>query len=234
MENTSGQGSTIVAPDEVKGWNWGAFLLTFIWGAGNRVWSTALVGVPFIGFFIPFIVGAKGSEWAWQNKEWESIEHFKEVQRKWAYWGFGVTVACFVVFFSLGMYGFFDEEEAELSYEAEPPSQMEPVAMNERAMPIAPPPSPAEPVAIAIAAPAPAPAPAITPAPAPTPAVPAVIDTPAEVPPAVPAPSASPVAQAPVAATQVPVRRKTYTSIDLRECLDRETIEAIAQCAERF
>lgn len=231
MENTSGQGSTIVVPDEVKGWNWGAFLLTFVWGAGNRVWSTFLVGVPFIGFFIPFIAGAKGSEWAWQNKEWDSVEHFKEVQRKWAYWAFGVTVACFVFFFWLAMTGVFDEEDDELAYEPETPAQMEPVARNDRALPIAPPSAPAEPVAVAVAAPATAIAPE------PAPAAPAAPIAPPKNPPAIPAPSASPVAQvaeSTIPATQAPVPRKTYTSIDLRECLERETIEAVAQCAERF
>lgn len=231
MANTSGQGSTIVVPDEVKGWNWGAFLLTFVWGAGNRVWSTFLVGVPFIGFFIPFIAGAKGSEWAWQNKEWESIEHFREVQRKWAYWGFGVTVTCFAFFFWLAMTGFFDDVDDELSYEEEPPAQMEHVAKNDRAWPIAPPPVPPEPVAVAVAAPA------QVNSPVPAPAAPAVPETALKAAPAIAAPSASlvaPASEAPTQATQSPIRRRTYTSVDLRECLDRETIESIAQCAERF
>jgi hypothetical protein len=31
-----------------------------------------------------FILGAKGREWAWKNKKWESLEHFNRVQRAWS------------------------------------------------------------------------------------------------------------------------------------------------------
>ena len=34
-----------------------------------------------------FVLGAKGSAWAWRNGRWDSVEHFKRVQRKWAIWG---------------------------------------------------------------------------------------------------------------------------------------------------
>jgi hypothetical protein len=33
-----------------------------------------------------FVLGARGNEWAWQNKRWESVEHFLRVQRAWANW----------------------------------------------------------------------------------------------------------------------------------------------------
>jgi hypothetical protein len=26
-------------------------------------------------------------EWAWQNKRWDSLEHFNRVQKKWSVWG---------------------------------------------------------------------------------------------------------------------------------------------------
>lgn len=86
--NTSGQGEHSVVPPEIIKWNWGAFFLTFIWGIGNQVWLSFLVFVPFIQFIVPFVLGAKGNEWAWRNKEWNSVDHFLEVQRKWAKWGF--------------------------------------------------------------------------------------------------------------------------------------------------
>ena len=28
-----------------------------------------------------------GNQWAWQNRQWESIQQFKETQRVWAIWG---------------------------------------------------------------------------------------------------------------------------------------------------
>ena len=32
-ENTSGHGKMAAVPPEVRGWSWGAFLLTWIWGS---------------------------------------------------------------------------------------------------------------------------------------------------------------------------------------------------------
>jgi len=87
--NTSGQGKHAIVPPEILKWNWGAFFLTWIWGIFNQVWISLLFFVPIVGFFImPFVLGAKGNEWAWRNKKWHSVEHFLEVQRKWARWGF--------------------------------------------------------------------------------------------------------------------------------------------------
>jgi len=82
--NTSGAGSTSVPPPEILGWNWGAFFLNWIWSIGNSVWIGLLCLVPCIGFVMIFVLGAKGSEWAWQNKRWESVEQFKATQRTWA------------------------------------------------------------------------------------------------------------------------------------------------------
>jgi len=82
--NTSGQGKLAVVPEEIKKWNWGAFLLPWIWGIGNNVWIALLCFIPYVNFIMIFVLGAKGSEWAWQKKRWDSIEHFKDVQKKWA------------------------------------------------------------------------------------------------------------------------------------------------------
>ena len=92
-ENTSGQGSSAVIPQEIRGWNWGAFFLGPIWGIGNRVWI-ALLGLIWVVFPIMAIVlGVKGSEWAWRYKKWDSIEHFKRTQSTWAKSGIGLVVA---------------------------------------------------------------------------------------------------------------------------------------------
>lgn len=63
-------------------------MLNWIWGIGNNTFIALLMFVPFVNFIMLFILGAKGSKWAWKkNKKWESIEEFKAVQRKWAKWG---------------------------------------------------------------------------------------------------------------------------------------------------
>jgi len=84
MENTSGTGPSAVVPAEIDRWNWGAFLLSWIWGIGNSTYIALLCFVPFVGIVMPFILGAKGSAWAWRNRRWESVEKFKSVQRTWA------------------------------------------------------------------------------------------------------------------------------------------------------
>jgi hypothetical protein len=86
-ENNSGQGKGIIPPEGVRGWSWGAFLLNWIWAIGNRTWVGLFALVPYVGFVVAIVLGIKGREWAWQNKEWESVEHFLAVQKKWAFWG---------------------------------------------------------------------------------------------------------------------------------------------------
>lgn len=90
-ENSSGKGALTQVPDAIKGWNWGAFLLSFFWSIGNNTWIGLLALVPYLGLIMVFVLGAKGNEWAWRNKRWDSVEHFKQVQKKWARWGFILT-----------------------------------------------------------------------------------------------------------------------------------------------
>jgi hypothetical protein len=71
-------------PPEARRWNWGAFLLNWIWGLGNNTFVALLAIVPFVGFVMMFVLGAKGGEWAWRNASWRSVEHFRRVQRYWA------------------------------------------------------------------------------------------------------------------------------------------------------
>jgi hypothetical protein len=82
-ENTSGQGESAIVPEEVKGWSWGAFVLTWIWGVCNGVLIALLCFIPVFGIAWAFVLGVKGNEWAWRNKKWDSIEQFKNTQRSW-------------------------------------------------------------------------------------------------------------------------------------------------------
>ena len=93
MDNTSGQGATATVPAAIDRWNWGAFLLNWIWGIGNDTFIAFLMFVPFVNLVMPFVLGVKGSAWAWRNKRWESVEHFKSVQRRWALWSFAIYAA---------------------------------------------------------------------------------------------------------------------------------------------
>ncbi len=96
LQNTSGQGSTSVVPEEIKGWNWGAFFLNWIWSIGNQTYIGLLSLIPYAGVIMAIILGVKGNDWAWQNRKWESIEQFKEVQKKWTMWGF-IILAIYII-----------------------------------------------------------------------------------------------------------------------------------------
>lgn len=74
-------------PPGVAGWSWGAFLWNWVWAIGNKTWIGLLCLIPFVGFFMAFVLGFKGREWAWKNKEWRDLAHFNRVQRLWSLWG---------------------------------------------------------------------------------------------------------------------------------------------------
>ena len=114
IENTSGQGPASRVPPEIQRWNWGAFLLNWIWGIGNNVLLALLVFVPFFGFIWMFVVGARGSEWAWRNKRWDSVAQFQATQRKWARWGAVLLLAwvALAVLFFVGIVSLLKDSDA--------------------------------------------------------------------------------------------------------------------------
>jgi hypothetical protein len=59
------------------------------------------MGCPdaYVNFVMLFVLGAKGNSWAWQNRKWESVEHFKATQRKWAIAGALLILAFIAIFF---------------------------------------------------------------------------------------------------------------------------------------
>ena len=90
----SGLGKESVVPPDIKRWNWGAFFLNWIWGIGNSTYIAFLMFVPFVNLIMFFVLGAKGSEWAWKNRTWRDVEHFKQTQRKW-------TIAGLILYFAV-------------------------------------------------------------------------------------------------------------------------------------
>ncbi|MFA6322029.1 MAG: hypothetical protein WCX71_00960 [Candidatus Buchananbacteria bacterium] len=95
FDERSGQGKNSVVPEEIKGWNWGAAGLHWIWGVWHGVWISLLVLIPLVNIVMIIILGIKGNEWAWRSQKWESVEKFKAAQNKWKPWG--------IVFFSLAV-----------------------------------------------------------------------------------------------------------------------------------
>ena len=96
-------------PPEVDAlkWNWGAFLLPFFWSIAHSQWKVVRsmgVGILFMIFFgtwlnpfryliwfgIAIYLGAKGHELAWQNRQFDSFEHFIRVQKSWMVAGLAI------------------------------------------------------------------------------------------------------------------------------------------------
>lgn len=70
-------------PENVKGWNWGAFAYTIFWGIGNKTYLPLLCLIPVFNFVWAFVCGFKGNEWAWQKGNYKDVETFKAVQSTW-------------------------------------------------------------------------------------------------------------------------------------------------------
>lgn len=92
-DERSGKKEASVVPEEIKGWNWGAAGLTWIWGVYHGVWISLLMFIPFVNLVMWIILGIKGSEWAWKARPWESVERFVASQKKWKPWG----IAFFII-----------------------------------------------------------------------------------------------------------------------------------------
>jgi hypothetical protein len=82
-------------PSELDRWNWGAFFLNWIWGIGNSTFIALLALVPFVNIVMIFVLGARGSRWAWRNRYWRDAEHFRKTQRNWAIAGLIIWVLFF-------------------------------------------------------------------------------------------------------------------------------------------
>jgi len=100
--NDSGKGTESILPRELNGLNWGACLLNVIWGAkmsipgGTLLLWFLLLLFPVIGWIFPFYLLFKGNELAWQYRKWESLDEFRESQKKWTASGF-ILLGIFVV-----------------------------------------------------------------------------------------------------------------------------------------
>ena len=101
QDNTSGTGPGAAVPAEIKRWNWGAFSLTWIWGLGNSTYIAFLAFVPVAGLVMPFVLGAKGSEWAWQNNHWPDVTRFRKTQRLWGWAGLATVLLLSIVIATL-------------------------------------------------------------------------------------------------------------------------------------
>ncbi|NER23241.1 MAG: protein kinase [Symploca sp. SIO1C2] len=127
--NNSGCGKvfddSVKVPQEITGWNWGAFWLPGCWCLSNQVWIglTAWVDISFITLPFTFgltwpivgiILGIKGNEWAWKSRNWKSIKDFQNHQRGWAFisWlivtiiiGLLLLITALILIFGIAVFG---------------------------------------------------------------------------------------------------------------------------------
>lgn len=90
-------GAAPALPAGVARWNWGAFLLNWIWGLGNGVPRALLTLVPGLNFVMPFVLGARGSAWAWRGGYWQDVAEFRRTQRMWGWAGVGAWLLVVLV-----------------------------------------------------------------------------------------------------------------------------------------
>jgi serine/threonine-protein kinase len=110
--NNSGCGhlldASVKVPEEIHGWNWGAFFLPGFWCLTNQVWigliawtDLSMVTLPVtLGMTWPImavILGVKGNEWAWKSRPWNSVKQFKRHQRLWAIAGFFIVTGLLIL-----------------------------------------------------------------------------------------------------------------------------------------
>ncbi len=91
----------------IKGWNWGAFALNWLWAIFNLTGGLAFLTFVIMWFLPPIniiwaiVLGVKGNEWSWQGKRWANTTQFQRSQRRWSLAGLiylGLMLFLIVVF----------------------------------------------------------------------------------------------------------------------------------------
>ncbi len=90
------------------GWNWGGFLIPYLWLLGHGQIGVALLlmasaSIPFVAVLhlllypmVGIYLGLNGYELAWKHSPYHSVEQLRERERSWTLWG-AVVVALFLV-----------------------------------------------------------------------------------------------------------------------------------------
>lgn len=119
-ENTSGMRGAVPPQIAALRWNWGAFLLSFLWTVNHKMawgWGilvlSLLSAIPLVGGIfslanlgIAIYLGAKGHQLGWQNRRFEGgLTQYFAVQNVWLKWG----VVIGILSFALGILGLIGE-----------------------------------------------------------------------------------------------------------------------------
>ncbi len=99
-------------PNNLNSFNWGAFLLSWIWGCGNGIYWPLIVLIPgvgwVVGIVIPFVLGFNGNRMAWEKYN-DSALAFEDKQASWTKGAWIYVICVFILSFIIGMLmGFAD------------------------------------------------------------------------------------------------------------------------------
>jgi hypothetical protein len=97
---------TIGVEEELQKFNWGGFLLGWIWAFGHRVWLWGILGlIPFVGIVVMFVLGFRGNRLAWERGTYAGAEELRQKERKWAWASLWVYLAFFLLGIVIGLVG---------------------------------------------------------------------------------------------------------------------------------
>lgn len=97
-QNTSPVQPAAALQPNLSKWSWAAFCLGWLWGPFNGCWWILFVNIllgllsiiPIVGLFVSvcalgwnILCGVKGTQWAWDNKKWSSVQDFEQTQNTW-------------------------------------------------------------------------------------------------------------------------------------------------------
>lgn len=107
-------------PQEIKGWNWGAFMFNILWRIGNKTYLPLLCLIPIFNLVWIFVCGFKGNTWAWQKGDYQDVETFLAVQKTWnragiVYFIISIALLFLYIFFIGTMLTFFINGFNEIS-----------------------------------------------------------------------------------------------------------------------
>lgn len=82
-QNTGDYGESSTAEIPVFKFNFGAFLLGFIFALVTGAYKCLITLIPFLNIVFMFISGFKGEQWAWESGKYSTEDDFREVMNKW-------------------------------------------------------------------------------------------------------------------------------------------------------
>lgn len=126
----SGNDSRLLPEAKALGWNWGGFLLPYLWLIGHGRMTPALIlwismSVPFLGLLhlllypgTAIYLGLNGYEVSWRYRGYHSVVDLQESETEWMIWGvvlnlfLVLSIFLWLLYFRTMLGGIWEEMEA--------------------------------------------------------------------------------------------------------------------------